>query len=87
MVKHIIPIMVVILLIGVSVIPSTGNLVEQTSMTANRGDTLYVGGSGYGNYTKIRYAIENASDGDTVFVYDDSSLTMSALFWTSQYLL
>ena len=37
------------------------------------GNTLYVGGSGSGNYTKIQDAIDNASDGDTVFVYDDSS--------------
>lgn len=37
------------------------------------GNTLYVGGSGEGNYTKIQDAIDNASDGDTVFVYDDSS--------------
>ena len=37
------------------------------------GVTLYVGGSGLGNYTKIQDAIDNASDGDTVFVYDDSS--------------
>jgi parallel beta-helix repeat protein len=34
---------------------------------------LYVGGSGPGNYTKIQHAIDNASDGDTVVVYDDSS--------------
>jgi parallel beta-helix repeat protein len=34
---------------------------------------LYVGGSGSGNYTKIQYAIDNASEGDTIFVYDDSS--------------
>jgi len=33
------------------------------------GNTLYVGGSGEGNYTKIQDAIDNASDGDTVFVY------------------
>jgi len=33
------------------------------------GKTLYVGGSGPGNYTKIQDAIDNASDGDTVFVY------------------
>jgi len=38
-----------------------------------RGGILYVGGSGEGNYTKIQDAIDNASDGDTVFVYDDSS--------------
>ena len=35
--------------------------------------TLYVGGNGPGNYTRIQDAIDNASDGDTVFVYDDSS--------------
>ncbi len=33
------------------------------------GKTLYVGGSGPGNYTKIQDAIDDASDGDTVFVY------------------
>jgi len=30
---------------------------------------LYVGGGGPGNYTKIQDAIDNASEGDTVFVY------------------
>ena len=34
-----------------------------------RGNTLYVGGSGPGNYTRIQDAIDNASSGDTVFVY------------------
>jgi parallel beta-helix repeat protein len=34
---------------------------------------LYVGGSGPGDYTKIQDAIDNATDGDTVFVFDDSS--------------
>ena len=33
------------------------------------GKTLYVGGSGAGNYTTIQSAIDDASDGDTVFVY------------------
>ena len=37
------------------------------------GKTLYVGGSGPNNYTKIQDAIDNASTGDTVFIYDDSS--------------
>jgi len=37
------------------------------------GNTLYVGGSGEGNYTKIQDAINDAFDGDIVFVYDDSS--------------
>ncbi|HEC82336.1 MAG TPA: hypothetical protein ENI53_00425 [Thermoplasmatales archaeon] len=31
---------------------------------------LYVGGSGANNYTNIQSAIDNASDGDTVFVYN-----------------
>lgn len=33
------------------------------------GNTLYVGGSGPGNYTKIQDAIDAANSGDTVFVY------------------
>jgi parallel beta-helix repeat protein len=37
------------------------------------GNIFYVGGSGPNNYTHIQDAIENASNGDTVFVYDDSS--------------
>ena len=39
----------------------------------NQGNTLYVGGSGPGNYTSIREAVNNSVDGDAVFVYDDSS--------------
>ncbi|MHA2390098.1 MAG: hypothetical protein ACXACW_15360, partial [Candidatus Hodarchaeales archaeon] len=38
-----------------------------------RGDILYVGGSGPNNYTSIQDAIDDAVDGDTVFVYEDSS--------------
>ncbi|MGC9554095.1 MAG: right-handed parallel beta-helix repeat-containing protein [Thermoplasmatota archaeon] len=33
------------------------------------GATLYVGGTGPGNYTRIQQALDDASDGDTVFVY------------------
>ena len=36
------------------------------------GQTLYVGGTGEGNYTKIQDAIENATSGDTVFVYSNT---------------
>ena len=39
----------------------------------SRSNVLYVGGSGPGNYSKIQDAIDNASDQDTVFVYDDLS--------------
>lgn len=33
------------------------------------GNTLYVGGTGPGNFTKIQDAIDNASEGDTIFVF------------------
>ena len=33
------------------------------------GSKLYVGGFGVGNYSRIQDAIDNASEGDTVFVY------------------
>jgi hypothetical protein len=33
------------------------------------GTTLYVGGGGSNNYTKMQDAIDNASDGDTILVY------------------
>lgn len=39
----------------------------------DRGIWLYVGGGDPSNYTKIQDAIDNASDGDTVYVYDDLS--------------
>ena len=31
--------------------------------------TLYVGGSGPGNWSKIQDAIDNSTDGDTILVY------------------
>jgi len=34
------------------------------------GTTLYVGGSGPGNYSTIKDAIDNATDGDTIYVYN-----------------
>ena len=37
------------------------------------GTILYVGGSGPGNFTKIQDAIDFSKNGDTVFVFDDSS--------------
>jgi parallel beta-helix repeat protein len=42
-------------------------------LPTSRGDWLYVGGSGLGNYTAIQDAINDSSDGNTIFVYDDSS--------------
>ena len=62
----------IILLIGSSLtVPAT--VIYRTSLTECYEKTLYVGGSGPGNYTKIQDAIDDAFFGDTVFVYDDSS--------------
>jgi len=38
--------------------------------SGSSGTTLYVGGSGLGNYTHIQDAIDNASSGDTIFVFN-----------------
>lgn len=66
--------LVCMLMILTTVIPISANSVSKpTFQSQMNGNTLYVGGSGPGNYTKIQNAINNASDGDTVFVYDDSS--------------
>jgi parallel beta-helix repeat protein len=68
--KRLISIGIILLFIGMSISSSTGfNAVEQSNTPLN-GKTLYVGGSGPGNYTKIQDAIDNTSDGDTVFVYN-----------------
>ena len=64
---------IILLFIGTAIIPSNGQKIEKSSLPASRGHWLYVGGSGPGNYTRIQDAIDNASNGDTVFVYDDSS--------------
>ena len=37
-------------------------------------NTLYVGGSGPDNYTKIQDALDDANPGDTVFVYNGKYL-------------
>ena len=47
--------------------------INNSPFQLNQGNTLYVGGSGPGNYTSIREAVNDSIDGDTVFVYDDSS--------------
>ena len=61
-------------LLIMTVLPVSGTvMVERTSKPTFTGNTLYVGGSGPGNYTSIQGAIDDSEDGDTVFVYDDSS--------------
>ncbi|UCD13765.1 MAG: hypothetical protein JSW60_09460 [Thermoplasmatales archaeon] len=62
---------VIVLFVGMS-IPSTGTVVEKSIISFD-GKTLYVGGDGPGNYSKIQDAIDNASDGDTVSVFVSNS--------------
>ena len=44
----------------------------EKSTPASQNNWLYVGGSGPGNYSTIQEAIDNATDGYTVFVYNGS---------------
>jgi len=66
--------LVCMLMIVSTIIPVSGSiLTEKTSHPLSKGNILYVGGSGPGNYSRIQDAINDSSDGDTVFVFDDSS--------------
>jgi parallel beta-helix repeat protein len=64
---------IILLFIGTAIIPTSGQPKEKLSSPASRGHWLYVGGSGPGNYTSITSAIRDASNGDTIFVFHDSS--------------
>ena len=63
---------IILLFVGTCIIPAIAQETEKP-LPSSRGNWLYVGGSGPGNYTRIQDAIDNASDGDTIFVFDDSS--------------
>ena len=79
--KKILVIGIVLLFILMGITPSSAfDNVKKSSTPVSSGNILYVGGIGPDNYTRIQDAIENASDGDTVFVYDDSSPYNENLF-------
>lgn len=70
--NKIVGIFVCIILIG-NVLPVSGtNSVRNDTYPMLNGKTFFVGGDEPGNYSKIQDAIDNASDGDTVFVYNGS---------------
>jgi parallel beta-helix repeat protein len=71
LVKKYIAVGIILLFVGMAYAPAMAQTNEKQS--ASRGTWLYVGGSGPGNYSKIQNAINDSQDGDTVFVYDDSS--------------
>jgi len=74
--KKIITIAVILLFIGLAFAPSinanTQSDFVKKSTTLFDGKTLYVGGSGPGNYTKIQDAINDSTDGYTIFVYQNT---------------
>ncbi len=57
------------LFLGACIVPGIAQETPHRFFPAANGTWLYVGGSGPGNYTHIQDAIDNASEGDTVFVY------------------
>jgi len=62
---------ITILFLGTSITSTVAfDNIKINSVPNSYGYTLYVGGAGPGNYTKIQDAIDNASDGDTVFVFN-----------------
>ena len=62
---------VIFLFICTGITPSIAvDTVKNSSLPISNGKTLYVGGGDPGNYTRIQDAIDNASDGDTIYVYN-----------------
>ena len=59
---------IILLFLGTCVIPTIAQNPEKQSVS--RGTWFYVGGNGPGNYTRIQDAIDDANNGDTVFVYE-----------------
>jgi parallel beta-helix repeat protein len=56
--------------IGASVVSGLKTNVANNNQPMDRGNWLYVGGSGPGNYTLIQKAIDNSTNGDTIYVYN-----------------
>jgi nitrous oxidase accessory protein len=68
--KILIGIAICTLMILSTVVPVSSTAVSKTtSSSLVKGNTLYVGGSGPGNYTKIQDAINDSSSGDTIYVF------------------
>ena len=67
--KKLFTILFSILLLTLVINATVAKIVNQSIPFNFYGDTLYVGGDGPGNYTSIQEAINNATNGDTVFVY------------------
>ena len=65
---------IVILILVVGIIPFvSGIVVGSFSIQTSDENILYVGGLSFGNYSSIQDAINDAFNGCTIFVYNDSS--------------
>jgi len=67
-VKQSIVVTLILVLMGASVV--SGFTTHDITKPMSRGNWLYVGGGGPGNYTSIQEAIDNSSNGDTIYVYN-----------------
>lgn len=70
--KQLFPTLVALLMLSFSFVGSSYSILdaEETYIYSFDGKTLYVGGSGLGNYSSIQDAIDNASSDDTIFVFN-----------------
>jgi hypothetical protein len=59
---------IIVFSLTINIIPSAAQLYEKSYRSSSKG-WFYVGGDGSGNYTTIQAAMDNASNGDTIFVY------------------
>jgi pectin methylesterase-like acyl-CoA thioesterase len=65
---------IIIILLIINLVPLATGMYIHTDIKKSDNpifsQTLYVGGTGPNNYTKIQDAIDNASNQDTIFVYN-----------------
>jgi parallel beta-helix repeat protein len=61
------------LLIPGIILSNGQNVGEKSILSPSKGNILYVGGGGSGNYTRIQDALNDSKTGDTIYVYNDSS--------------
>lgn len=61
---------IILLFVTISVIPTIAHDIEKIPLPSGKGNILYVGGNGSGNYSTIQDAIDQANEGDTIFVYN-----------------
>jgi len=69
-VKQMIVVTLLLVFIGASAAFGLKTNVASNYQPMTRGNWLYVGGSGPGNYTSIQKAIDKSSNGDTIYVYN-----------------